>query len=283
MPNRLLLSFLILLSALSVSFWASANCVDSVHINVKPVQCFGLRNGVIEVIEVTGQHPPYYFSLDGQTFSTRPVFDLLWAGEYILYVRDSTGCVREFPVLVPEPEELKVDLDVNDAYIVAGEQFQIKATVYPPNSNLTAIQWRPPALFPVQHQLAQLVSIAENTDFAIEVRNTDGCIARDNLTVPVEQATLYVPNAFSPGSNQNNYFTVFSGEGVARVIYLQVYSRGGHLVFENRNFQPNDPLMGWNGKWRSRPAPAGYYIWIAEVEYLDGDRKRMSGGVALVN
>lgn len=283
MPNRLLLSFLILLSALSVSFWARANCVDSVHVMVKPVQCFGLRNGVIEVIEVMGQHPPYYFSLDAQTFSTRPVFDLLWAGEYILYVRDSTGCVREFPVLVPEPEELKVDLDVNDPYIVAGEPFQIKATVYPPNSDLTAIQWRPPALFPVQNQLTQPVSITKDTDFAIEIRNSDGCIARDNLSIPVEQTNLYVPNAFTPGSNQNNYFTVFSGEGVARVIYLQVYSRGGHLVFENRNFQPNDPLMGWNGKWRNRLAPPGYYVWIAEVEYLDGNRKRMSGGVALVN
>ena len=283
MPNRLPLSFLILLLLLFISLWARANCVDSVHLQVKPVQCFGLRNGVIEVVEVIGQHPPYYFSLDGQTFSTRPVFDLLWAGEYILYVRDSTGCIKKFPVLVPEPEELKVDLDVNDAYIVAGEQFQIKATVYPANSALTAILWRPPALFPVQNQLVQSLSIADDTDFAIEVRNTEGCIARDNLSIQVEQTQLYAPNAFSPGSNQNNYFTVFSGEGVARVLYLQVYSRGGHLVFENRNFQPNDPLMGWNGKWRNRLAPPGYYVWIAEVEYLDGDRKRISGGVALVN
>lgn len=283
MPNRLPSFILTLILPLFVTSWGRASCVDTVLLNVKPVQCFGLRNGVIEVTEVHGYYPPYYFSLDGQTFSTRPVFDLLWAGEYLLHVRDSTGCVKVFPVMVPEPEELKVDLDVNDNSIKAGEEFQIKATVYPPTTQLTAILWRPPSLFPNQNQLVQTVSVAEDTDFAIEIRNANGCIARDNLSVTVEQINLYVPNAFSPGSNQNNYFTLFSGEGIKRVVYLQVYGRSGHLIFENRNFQPNDPLMGWNGKWRNRLAPPGYYVWMAEVEYLDGSRERLKGGVALVH
>lgn len=283
MPNRLPSFILTLILPLFVTSWGRASCVDTVLLNVKPVQCFGLRNGVIEVTEVHGYYPPYYFSLDGQTFSTRPVFDLLWAGEYLLHVRDSTGCVKVFPVMVPEPEELKVDLDVNDNSIKAGEEFQIKATVYPSTIQLTAILWRPPSLFPNQNQLVQTVSVAEDTDFAIEIRNANGCIARDNLSVTVEQTNLYVPNAFSPGSNQNNYFTLFSGEGIKRVVYLQVYGRSGHLIFENRNFQPNDPLMGWNGKWRNRLAPPGYYVWMAEVEYLDGSREQLKGGVALVN
>lgn len=283
MPNRLLYPNLILLLLLFVSYWGRANCIDTVILNVKPVQCFGLRNGEIEVTEVTGKNPPYYFSLDGQSYSTRPIFDLLWAGEYILYVKDATGCVEEYPVLVTQPEELRVDLDVNDSAIVAGELFQIKATVYPQTSMLKTIKWRPPGLFPVQHQLIQPVSIAEDTDFAIEVHDTNGCIARDNLFIAVEQANVFFPNVFNPNSNQNNYFTVFAGEGVECVFYLQVYSRGGQLVYENRNFQPNDPLTGWHGKWHNRLAPPGLYIWVAEVGFLDGTRKNYSGGVALVN
>ena len=283
MPNRLPNSNVILFLLIFVSYWGRADCVDTVLLNITPVQCFGLRNGVIEVTEVIGKNPPYYFSVDGQSFSTRPIFDLLWAGEYVLYVRDATGCVKEFPALVTEPEELQVDLDVNDTSIVAGELFQIKATVYPPETTLSAILWRPPALFPVQHQLVQSVRIADNTDFAIEVRNSNGCIARDNLSVAVEQTNIFFPNAFNPNSNQNNYFTLFAGEGVGRILYLRVYSRGGQLVYENRNFQPNDPLMGWNGKWRNRIAPPGLYIWAASVELLDGTQKNYSGGVALVN
>lgn len=257
--------------------------MDTVLLNIKPVQCFGLRNGMIEVTEVIGKNPPYYFSLDGQSYSTRPVFDLLWAGEYMLYVRDSTGCVKAFPVLVSEPEELRVDLDINDTSIVAGELFQIKATVYPDTSTLSAILWRPPVLFPEQNQLVQSVKVVEDTDFAIEIRNSNGCIARDNLSVTLHQTSIYFPNAFNPSSNQDNFFTVFAGHGVDRVVYLQVYSRGGQLVYENRNFQPNDPLMGWNGKWHNRLAPPGLYVWIAEVEMLDGKREHYSGGVVLVN
>lgn len=283
MPNRVLYPNLILILLLFVSYWGRADCIDTVLLNVKPVQCFGLRNGVIEVTEVTGNYPPYYFSLDGKTYSTRPVFDLLWAGEYILYVKDATGCVEEYPVLVTEPEELRVDLDINDSSVVAGESVQIKASVYPPNSMLDSIKWRPPHLFPVQKLLVQTVRINEDTDFAIEVRDSNGCIARDNLFVPVEQTNVFFPNAFNPNSNQNNYFTLFAGEGVERVLYLRIYNRGGQLVFENRNFLPNDPLTGWNGKWRSRLAPPGLYIWVAEVSFLDGTRKNYSGGVALVN
>ena len=120
MPNRLPNSNVILFLLIFVSYWGRADCVDTVLLNITPVQCFGLRNGVIEVTEVIGKNPPYYFSVDGQSFSTRPIFDLLWAGDYVLYVRDATGCVKEFPALVTEPEELRVDLDVNDTSIVAG-------------------------------------------------------------------------------------------------------------------------------------------------------------------
>lgn len=259
-----------------------AGCIDSVHIKVQPVQCFGLRNGGIEVTEVFGGISPFYFSLDGQSFSTRPVIDLLWAGEYILYVRDSTGCVEKYPVLVPEPEELRVKLSIADTSVLAGEWVQVKATVYPPGSTLSAVSWRPPALFANPQQLTQLIRIVEDTDIAIEVRNASGCIARDNLPVVVEQTNLYFPNAFAPGSNQDNYFTLFAGEGVAQIVRLQVFNRNGNLVFEKQNFLPNDPLKGWNGRWRGQAAPPGVYPWVALVEFLDGKQQRFSGSVTLV-
>jgi len=276
---RLTLLFLLIPTSFTV---LRAGCIDSLHIHVQPVKCHGLRNGVIEISEVFGGKTPFYYSLDGKTYSTRPVFDLLWAGEYLLYVRDSTGCEQIYPVLVPEPEELQVKLSVNDSSVIAGTWVQVKATVYPPDTELEAISWRPPALFATQFQLLQNVRIVEDTDIAIEIRNLDGCIARDQLPVVVEQTNLYFPNVFDPGSNQDNYFTLHAGEGVSRIVLMQVFDRAGNLVFEKRNFQPNDPMSGWNGKWQGRLAPAGLYPWVAQIEFLDGNRKRYSGGVTLV-
>ncbi|TNE64498.1 MAG: hypothetical protein EP344_03685 [Bacteroidetes bacterium] len=260
-----------------------AGCVDSIHIAVHPVKCHGLRNGIIEIAEVYGGVHPFYFSLDGQTYSTRPVFDLLWAGEYNLYVKDSTGCVVMYPVLVPEPEELRVKITVLDSAIIAGEWVQVKATVYPPDADLAYIEWRPSALFGSPNQLTQYIRLLEDTDLAITVRNTNGCIARDMVPVQVEKTNLYFPNVFSPGSTQDNYFTLFAGEGVSRVVSLQVFDRTGNMVYEGRDFLPNDPLQGWNGKWRGRRAPDGVYPWVALIEFLDGSRQRFSGNVTLIN
>lgn len=262
---------------------AVAACVDSIHFEIKPVQCFGLRNGVVRVDTVFGGEKPFFYSIDGQSYSTNPVFDHLWPGEYVLYVRDASNCIRQWPVTVTEPEELLVQLFTANDTIAAGEPLELKAVVTPEAIVLKMLEWRPPNLFQRQDSLDQTVSISETTTFAIEVQTKDGCIARDQATVEVEKVNLYFPNIIKPGSNQDAYFTLFAGEGIARIVSMQVYSRGGGLVFERRNFAPNDPLKGWNGRWQGKYVQPGVYPWMAIVEYADGKQKRYQGTVTVVN
>jgi len=264
-------------------FASSAACVDSVWLDVQGVQCYGLRNGVITVDTVFGGEYPFYYSIDGQSFSTNKKFDLLWPGAYTFYVRDASGCVKGWAVTVPEPESLEVQLFSNKDTVEEGGTVQLRAVVTPEGTPLTAIEWRPPDLFVRQDSLTQMVSVASATNFAIEIRTKDGCIARDQIRVEVEKTNLYFPNVIMPGSNQDAYFTVFAGEGVARVVALQVYSRGGGIVFERRDFPPNDPIKGWNGRWRGKPVQTGVYLWLAVVEYADGVQKHFQGNVTVVN
>lgn len=278
--NLQFLASLFLLTALPTA--SRADCTDSVHVTVSAVQCHGLRNGVIEIKEIFGGDAPYYFSIDGQSYSTRPVFDLLWAGNYVLYVRDSTGCVQRYPVSVPEPEEMTVALAVSDSTPAPGEWIQLKAMVYPPGTVVASISWRPPAQFASQYQLNQSVRVLEDTDFSVEVQNANGCVARDEFSVRVKKTNLYFPNVFAPSSSQNNYFTLFAGEGVARIALLQVFDRSGTLIFERRNFPPSDPLQGWNGKWNGRMASPGVYPWVGEVEFQDGKKQHFTGSVTVV-
>lgn len=259
-----------------------AGCIDSIHLTVQPVQCYGLRNGEIEVDTVFGGVRPFYFSSDGQSFSTRPVFESLWAGQYVIIVRDATGCIWQTPVYVPEPEELTVKLTASDTLIDAGAQVELKAQTAPDNIALKQVDWRPSSLFNTQNELTQLVQLFETTTIAIEIRDKSDCVARDQVTVNVEHATVYFPNIFRPGSNQNAYFTVYAGEGVARVLSLTVYSRGGGMVFERTDFEPNDPIKGWNGRWRGKYVQPGVYPWLAVVEFLDGTQQQFHGSVTLM-
>lgn len=257
--------------------------MDSVWLDVKSVQCYGLRNGVIRIDTVFGGEKPFYYSIDGQSFSTNPTFDRLWPGIYTMYVRDASGCVKQWPVTVAEPEELRVQLFYPKDTLMAGETAQLRAVVTPEDIPISAIEWRPPDMFQVQGTLSQNVIVSQTTTFAIEIRTPGGCVARDQATVEVEPVNLFFPNVIKPGSNQDAYFTVFAGEGVARVVALQVYSRGGGIMFERRDFSPNDPLKGWNGRWRGKTVQTGVYPWLALVEYFDGRQKYFRGSVTVVN
>ncbi len=261
----------------------SAICVDSIHLNVQSVQCHGLRNGLLRVDTVFGGEMPFYYSIDGQTFSTRPEFDRLWAGHYTVYVRDASGCVNQWEIEVPEPEELLVTLIADATSVESGVAVQLHAEVYPDTAEIKAIDWRPPFLFSEQFTLDQTAWPVETTVFAIEVRDKNHCTAREQVVVEVTKTNLYFPNIIKQTSFTEDYFTVFAGEGVKQVVHLQVYDRSGGLVFQRNNFPPNDPVKGWNGKWKGRKVQPGAYVWVAVVEYLGGQQRQFSGAVTVVN
>lgn len=247
------------------------------------MQCNGLRNGIIHVDSIFGGESPYYFSLDGQSFSTRPVFDRLVAGEYTLRVKDNAGCTRTWTITVTEPELLQVKLRTTDTLVVPGQPFLLYAEVDPPNALLQSITWRPPNLFTYMDTLTQKVAITENTVFAIEIQDEDGCIARDQVGVSVEKSKVYFPNIIKPSSNQDTYFTLFADEGVTRIVLLQIYNRAGGMVFERQAFAPNDPLKGWNGRANGKAVQTGVYPWRAVIEYIDGHEQHFWGTVTVVN
>lgn len=263
--------------------FAVSACVDSVRLDINSVKCYGLRNGIIIVDTVFGGEKPFFYSIDGQSFSTNPLFDRLWPGDYTVYVRDASGCIKQWQANVPEPEELTVGLFADFDTVTAGEPVQLRAVITPPDVPIEAIEWRPPGLFQVQNATMQTVKISETTTFAVEVRTDEACVARDQLTVFVEKTNVYFPNVIKPGSNQDAYFTLFAGEGVARIVSMFIYSRGGGVVFERSDFPPNDPLKGWNGRWGNKPAQPGVYPWVTVIEFLDGTRKQFLGTVTVVN
>ncbi len=260
-----------------------ASCIDSVHCTIVPVQCFDMRDGEITIDSVFGGKLPYYFSIDGQSYSTRPFFDHLKAGPYTLWVRDESGCTIEVSMQVPEPEELQVHLTANALSVVVGIPVNLTAEILPEHADIATISWRPPAMIPSQDMLTQTVRLTENTVIAIEIIDKNGCVARDQVEIMVEKTNLYFPNIFKPGSNQNAYFTISTGEGVTRIALLQIYDRTGGLVFERANFLPNDPLRGWNGRASNgKLVQPGAFLWFAVLEYADGSKSQHSGSVTVI-
>jgi len=70
---------------------------------------------------------------------------------------------------------------------------------------------------------------------------------------------------------------------VVRVKSFQVFNRWGESVFEVYGFQPNNPIYGWNGAGRGGQIfNAAVFVYLAEVEFIDGSTQLYTGDVSLI-
>ncbi|MDX2135460.1 MAG: hypothetical protein SFV52_11750 [Saprospiraceae bacterium] len=102
-----------------------------------------------------------------------------------------------------------------------------------------------------------------------------GCRDVDTLVVypPLQ---VYQPNAFKPGSSQNGFFTLFTGEG-AQLEWLEVYDRWGGLMYRGSG------RPGWDGSTARQPeTDAGVYTYRAAIRLADGEWVQVSGDLTLI-
>lgn len=53
-------------------------------------------------------------------------------------------------------------------------------------------------------------------------------------------------------------------------------------MFELFGFQPNDPTYGWDGTHRGELMNGGVYVYMAEIEFVDGVTELFKGDVLLM-
>ena len=86
------------------------------------------------------------------------------------------------------------------------------------------------------------------------------CHDTDMVVIPFRKATIWVPNAFTPGENNNNLFFV-RYVGITDY-HIDLYTRGGALVWHSDDM--NDT---WDGTYQGKPCPQDSYVWI--IHYRD--------------
>jgi hypothetical protein len=126
----------------------------------------------------------------------------------------------------------------------------------------------------------------ETTTYSITVYDANKCMATGSILVNVDpNRNVYLPNVFHAGdpSGLNDHFAPWVGLGVDVVNYMQVYDRWGELLFERKNFVPeNQPSLGWNGKFKGDWVQPGVYIYLVEVKFLDGRVLLYRGDVTVI-
>ncbi|MDZ4680293.1 MAG: gliding motility-associated C-terminal domain-containing protein [Saprospiraceae bacterium] len=108
--------------------------------------------------------------------------------------------------------------------------------------------------------------------------------AEDDVRIAFESCReVYIPNVFSPNSDGiNDRFFLQDGGDVTAVLQMRIFDRWGGMVFEQYNFLPNNSALGWDGRFRGKPASEGAYAWFAALVFRDGKQELFSGTLTLV-
>lgn len=120
--------------------------------------------------------------------------------------------------------------------------------------------------------------------YVVTVYTAYDCLAKDTILIKTICSAdgIYIPNAFTPNNDGKNDRFMIVGSGIGMVRSFRVYNRWGEIVFEKKNFYPNDMNAAWNGRQKGVDAPAGVYVYFAELECNGGERFERKGSVTLV-
>jgi len=247
-------------------------------------RCNGGHDGRI-LLTSTGGTPPYRYALDDKPVNGSPVQIGISAGTYSPKIVDVNGC--EFvlaPIAVTQPDRILVDLGP-DIHIPFGQDTQLFATVINARG-LTQYAWSPADsiwLSCLDCRNPAVYSLGHPTYFEVVVTDSLGCRAQDQILVSVEkQRKVFVPTGFTPNGDFSNDLLLVHGQSNSKALDFKVFDRWGEMVFQVKDFAFNDDSMGWDGTFRNQPCDPGIYVWMLEVEYVDGVREVFKGNTTLI-
>jgi gliding motility-associated-like protein len=246
------------------------------------VTCYEDRDGIINIYPEGGVSP-YQFSLNGTTFDNNNSKVGLQGGNYTYYVRDDNGCIYTETVTIGEPDEFTVDLGP-DVDIILGESVQLEVVTTNGSPNYTYL-WTPAEnLSCTDCGNPTVDSLQDDRYITVLVEDLNGCTAEDDIYIRIEKPRLvFIANAFTPNDDGNNdWLFVQGGNGTQRVVSFQVFDRWGEIVYETADAPLNDSNYGWDGTYKGQAMNGGVFVWVAEVEFEDGERLVYKGSTVLI-
>lgn len=236
--------------------------IDTVNatVTVAPIVC--TQTGRITVSNVSGI-PPYTYAISSNTgvYQVSNEF-IVPAGTYIIYTKDSLGCIKtnEVVVRVDPPFTVYAGPDLS---VVAGDDGQINGTASEPANN---IMWTPSTGLTSANTLYTVARPASTTLYTLSAVNRLGCIATDNVLVTIIPYCVKVKNAFTPnGDGINDNWQVYDDYGCLKNISLHVYNRNGNKVFESRDYRNK-----WDGTFNGKPLPDATYYAVIDFTLITG-------------
>jgi gliding motility-associated-like protein len=259
-------------------FVDAAGNIPSYETASTDIPCFGDSNGTLSFINVQGGDGNYQYSIDGgQSFSSQTTYNNLMPGVYDLVLVDGDGCEIPDQVVISEPSLLTADAG-DDQAIILGTANTMSVTVPGVDpSIITSVVWTDnDGNIVCEGTWDDCNTIEVNTTttttYTVTVETETGCRASDNIRLNIAVVMdCFVPNIFSTESTDpnNTFFFMTCDEFAEAITEFYIYDRWGNLVFTAEDIQPNDPSVGWDGKFNGSSVEQGVYVYLIKVKFFD--------------
>jgi gliding motility-associated-like protein len=117
----------------------------------------------------------------------------------------------------------------------------------------------------------------DGQEVALSSNPLDPC---DPVNTSPDCATgIHFPSAFSPngiGDNLNENYAIIVGKDIKEFVFY-IYDRWGNTMFESSNKN-----LKWDGTYKGMACNAGVYAYMADVVFLNGEKKVFSGNITLI-
>ncbi|MEM1358744.1 MAG: gliding motility-associated C-terminal domain-containing protein, partial [Bacteroidota bacterium] len=230
-----------------------------------------------------GSSAPFVYSLENRGFSRNNVFVGLPAEEYSVFVRDSAGCQISTNVIVNDGPVFGIDLGP-DSTIIFGDSILLSPMVQGGvgtllydwtgsyGGTLSCVDCPTPMARP-EYEI----------DYSLRLLDENGCVAEDRLRISVRKIReVAVPSGFSPNDDNRNDRLLVHGRPGTQVLSFSIFDRWGNVLFEDANFDVNDPNRGWDGTHQGQPVNAGVYIYRLLIRYDDDSEETLAGETSLI-
>ncbi|MBN4072230.1 gliding motility-associated C-terminal domain-containing protein, partial [Flavobacteriales bacterium AH-315-E23] len=193
---------------------------------------------------------------------------------YMVTATDACGTSTDSITVTVNP--LPVANAGEDALILSGESAQLGGTFVVGNT----YTWSPATTLNDPAIADPLASPTENTTYYLTVTDASGCENTDTVMVDVENTNIiYVPDIFSPNSDDKNDAVYVMGSGIDQLIFV-IYDRWGEKVFETNCYGSKE--CGWDGVFRGKRMNPAVFAYYLEGSFKNGEEFKIIGDITLI-
>ena len=224
-------------------------------LNITPISCYGLNDGVINAAGVGGTPPyQYYWFSDGHFISEATIRHLS-QDVYYLTITDVNDCIIDSTVFISQPTPLEAQYIITNTSCIGNHDGEI---------NFDIEGGTEPYTYTIDNSVFDTIPISDLFQglYTVSIMDSHGCelVFEDIEIEDTWIDCLRIPNAFTPNGDGANDVWEIGNIDLFPKAFIQVFNRWGQLIYEGKASEG-----GWDGTYNHVVLPTGPYMYVVNL------------------